>query len=563
MHAAILVTVLVHSATAEAAEPDRFVFRPVADTYVSSAQPSTSYGTSTALWVDASPKNHSFLRFRVTGVTGRVVTAVRLRLYQADAAPTGGQVFALSSTSWRETTTWDTRPEIDGAKLAQFGPVAKGSWYEVSLGRAITGDGSVSFALDSTSTDAARWASRESTTPPSLIVEVEPVPGLVLDGTSEVADPWSGSSSPTYYGSNHRLALSSSGRLLTVHGRHAQGVQLAWRDPGGGWQTETRGAVTDGLLLRGTATGDWPASIAVARDPDGEEHAWVVWSGAAMSSTNPRPVQLRRLSHLDAPGGPSVGPLVTVDAPTQGAARPDLAFERGPDGRFRGVLTWVRCTGSSSYELVTAWFTDLSTDSPTFRDATTILTTTSSSRTATLEPAPGGTRLVANVAGLRLYQHLASDPLSTWSRGASGPSASSGARPSATVLASGETLVAVETDTTSRAVTVQRFSADAKKTSTDVSVTGYREPTIATDGVGAWVIMIRASDGSVVSRRFDPLLGWDSLDTVELGPEAGATSNPNAVRETDGRLRFVVRGPAGVSGSRYAVLAFQRPLVAP
>jgi hypothetical protein len=554
----------VVSGAAEAAEPDRFVFRPVADAYVSSSAPTTSYGTSSALWIDSSPQKKAFLRFAVSGIAGRVVTNVRLRLFQADAAPSGGRVFSLSSNSWSETITWDTRPAIDGAQLAQFGAVSNGAWYEVPLGREITEDGVLSLAVDPTSSDSARWASRESRTSPRLVVEVEPVPGLVLDGATEVADPWSGSSSPTYYGSNHRLAVTASGRLLTVHGRHAEGVQLAWRDPGGGWQTDTTGAVADGLLLRGTGTGDWPASIAVGRDSAGEEHAWVIWSASTISSTKPRPVQMRRLSKLDAPGGPSVGPVVTVDAPALGAARPDLAIEPAPEGSGRGVATWVRRTADLAYELVTAWFSDLTTDTPTFHDATTILTTTSSSRTATLEAAPDGTRLIANAGAFRLYRHSASDPLTTWSRGATGTSVSSSVRPSATVLASGETLVAAETDTTSDVVTVQRFAPAGTSTSVALRLAGYAEPTIASDGAGAWLVMVRVSDGSVVSRRFDALLGWSAEDAVEMASEGGpAYSHPNAVRKTDGRLRFVVRGAAGVTGSRYAVRAYQRPVVAP
>jgi hypothetical protein len=74
--------------------------------------------------------------------------------------------------------------------------------------------------------------------------------------------------------------------------------------------------------------------------------------------------------------------------------------------------------------------------------------------------------------------------------------------------------------------------------------------------------MIRKSDGYVVSRQRAAGL-WLATDRVEIGAEGGGNHAwPNAVPRTDGRLRFVVRGPGnGTSTSRSAVLAFQRPLL--
>ena len=565
---ALVGLVLVTTATGEAARAstggvDRFGFTATADTYVDSAQPTRGFGTTNSFSVDARPTKTSLLRFEVTNIAGRTVTDVRLRLYQTDASAVGGTVSSVSTSAWDEKTTWDTRPSFDGAPLATFGTVQKQTWYEVSLGPIVSQDGPVGLAIDSRSSDGAAWASRESSTQPKLIVDVEPVPDLVLDGTSTVADNMSGSSDPTYYPSNHRLALTAGGRLLAVSGRHAQGVQLSWRDPAGGWQTDTTGAVSDGLLLGATKTGDWTASIAVAADQNGEEHAWVVWGRPAVSSTASKigPVQMRRLDHLDAPGGPSVGPIVTVDAPSLGAVRPDIGFERAADGSSRGVLAWLRRTGDASYELTTAWFTDLATDAPAFHDHAVVLAGSSSGPTATLEPGLNGMRLVGRVSGVRMWTHRASDPLTAWSRGAIGASMSSSARPSAAVLDSGETLVATESDTTNDVVTVQRFSATGSSTAVDVRLTGYREPTLTTDGADAWLLMVRASDGDLVSRRFTPLLGWDVFDRVEIAAGAGdAFAHPNVIRRADGRLRLVLRGSVGVAGVRHSVLAYQRPL---
>jgi hypothetical protein len=72
--------------------------------------------------------------------------------------------------------------------------------------------------------------------------------------------------------------------------------------------------------------------------------------------------------------------------------------------------------------------------------------------------------------------------------------------------------------------------------------------------------MIRASDGYVISRSFSAASGWSQSNAVEIGAEGGGNyAWPNVLRQADGRLRLIVRGPAGPSGQT-AVLAFQRAL---
>ena len=148
-------------------------FTPEADTWVDATRPTTSFGTSSQMEVDTSPLSQSFVRFRVAGVAGRQIVGARLRLFQRDASRTGGRVFAMSSNSWLESMTWNTRPAIDGLQLAAFGAVAAGNSYEVDLGAgAVAGDGPVSLGMDSTSSDGAAWGTRSYTQPPRLIIEV-------------------------------------------------------------------------------------------------------------------------------------------------------------------------------------------------------------------------------------------------------------------------------------------------------------------------------------------------------------------------------------------------------
>lgn len=537
---------------------DVFTYRPSADTYVSAGTPTTSFGTSTFLYADASPVMQSFLRFDVSGLAGRTVTNAKLRFFVNDASPSGGVVHRVPSTTWTEAITYSTQPVMDPGALGSFGAVALNSWHEVDLGPVVTGDGPIAFAVDSTNADAARWSSRETVNAPQLIVETTAIPGHTADGLMEVTSPYTGSSDPTYYPSNHRLAITGGGRQLALVGRHSSGVQLTWRDAGGGWQTKTTGSVTDGLLLGNTGTGDWPASIAVARDSAGAQHAWAVWSGAGENEI--RPVQLRRMSNLDAAAGPSVGPPVDVSPTGTVQDRADLAFERTPSGTSRGAVVWVKKTSDTSWDLLVSWFTNLDTATPSFTAPTVLHTANNSNVTATLVPTPSGLTAVVRTGtgSIRTFSHDASAPLGTWTAGTAGVGASYKARPSAVALSSGAVVAAFDADTTNNIVKVQRFSPAGTPAAVELTLTGYAHPALAGDGTNMWLVLIRKSDGAVVTRQFTPAGGWSTTDRVEISGIAGLAF-PNTLRDVDGRLRFLVRGPAGTT-SRSAALSYQRPL---
>ncbi|MDQ4095030.1 MAG: DNRLRE domain-containing protein [Actinomycetota bacterium] len=540
-------------------------FFPVADAYVKALYPDSNFGSSTSLYVDRKDARESLIKFNVSGLDGYRISDVRLRLYQKDVSPSGGRVYEFDDHSWSESTlTWNTRPQGYKANgvIAEFGAVQKGVWYETSLGPIVDGSGLVSLALDSANSDGANWGSRTSATPPALEVDIVEDDANVRDGVSQVAPPSLGSSEPTYHGTQHRVALTEGGRLLAVHGRHATGVQLAWRNPWGPWRNDTTGSVSDGILLRGTGTGDWSASIALEEDPLGEQHAWVVWAGPAYGS--PKPLQMRRLSGLDAPGGPTVGPIVTIAPPgvsgQTGNSKVDLGFETAPDGSPRGVITWTRRTGASSWELAYTWFTDLDTDTPSFAGEGTFFSYSGGSYHGTLTPTPDGISWIgrAPTGSMRMFRHDSDHPLTSWTQSNAGIGIGSGSYPSATTLASGDILAVVESSTASDIVKVQRFTPSGPQPAVAFPA-GYAQPTIASDGNEAWIIMIRTSDNTVVSRHFDGT-SWSTTDRVEMGLEDGSGyAWPNAVRTTDGRLRFIVEGPTG-GPAQNAVLAFQRLL---
>src|SRR5512133_1670307 len=77
------------AATATASTQSQTVtFTPAADAYVDATYPSTNYGSSTALRVDASPVVNSYLRFNVSGLSG-TVTQAKLMIYANSSSSAG------------------------------------------------------------------------------------------------------------------------------------------------------------------------------------------------------------------------------------------------------------------------------------------------------------------------------------------------------------------------------------------------------------------------------------------------------------------------------------------
>jgi hypothetical protein len=396
----------------------------------------------------------------------------------------------------------------------------------------------------------------------STIAFVVSLPSAQAGQLTRVAGRCRGSDNATFYPSNRRVAVTRGGRWLSVYDVHGVGQQLVWRNPASNtWRTRTRGNVSNGFFPDGRL-GDRPASIALALDQRGRQHAWVVWSGYEYIK-NPLPVKMRRLSVLDGPGGPRVSRPVKVARMGKGNARVDVAFERGRKGRFRGVISWLRKVRRHRYQLVVRWFTDLGRNTPRFHHGRVLFTARKGSLTGTLVPSRRGMRLVARTPSgkLRVFTHRRRAPLRKWSRPRTGIPVSANARPSAGVLGGGRVVAAVESNTKRHVVKVVRFSSSGRRARVMRRLLGYEEPTLAVRGERAWLVMIRRRDGNVVSRRFKLSSGWSRRDRVEIGSGGGGGFEwPNALRAPGRRLRFIVGGPGCPSSNAKSVLAYQRTI---
>jgi hypothetical protein len=148
----------------------------IADAYVASGSPTTNRGAFTRVVVDSTPVSRTFLRFTVSGVGSRTVTSAKLRLYVTDPSNFGGNVHVVPDNGWGEmTVTFANAPAYPTATVGSIGAVTTGSWQEVDVTPTISGDGTVSFVLESPALDAVHYASREAgaATAPRLVVTAQ------------------------------------------------------------------------------------------------------------------------------------------------------------------------------------------------------------------------------------------------------------------------------------------------------------------------------------------------------------------------------------------------------
>ncbi|HET7473859.1 MAG TPA: DNRLRE domain-containing protein [Candidatus Limnocylindrales bacterium] len=149
---------------------------PAADAYVNQGQATKNYGTDPSLRVRQSANSYrSYLKFSVPSLSG-TVRSVKLRLWVTDASPDGGSVYSVANT-WTESgtgsITWNTAPPLPGTAIKAIGATAVSTWEEIDLGPVVSGAGTYSFAIASSSGNSAYYSSREGAHAPELVIGVD------------------------------------------------------------------------------------------------------------------------------------------------------------------------------------------------------------------------------------------------------------------------------------------------------------------------------------------------------------------------------------------------------
>jgi hypothetical protein len=264
----------------------------------------------------------------------------------------------------------------------------------------------------------------------------------------------------------------------------------------------------------------------------------MVWSGTN-AVEYPVAVRMARLTELEAPAGPRVSDVTTIAAVGRGKARPDVAFEWGPQGRLRGVVTWLARVGGS-FHVLAGWFDPAASGPLRVHHRTTVFRSPDGSATQALVPTPRGMRIVANTGRgkLRIWRHRARAPLRRWTAGRAVVAASRRARPSGVWVVPGRVIVSAGA---ADGVRLMTFSATGNRVRSMERAPGRRTPVVTGGGRRAWAVMVRASDGAVVSRSFLSGSGWGRRERVEARGDNGM-SVPNAPRRARRHLRVLLQG---------------------
>jgi len=173
-----------NTATVTVSEPGTqattLTFDPTNDAYIKVTDPTLNFGGRNTLKVE-SQKFVSYLKFAVSGLNGTVQNA-RLKLFVSSPSVSGGTIHLVSNNYEGTSTPWiesglvgSNAPQVTSAALDNIGQVVLNDTVEFDVTQAINADGIYSFAIQSSSTDLAKYSAKESSNP-------DPILEIVTDG---------------------------------------------------------------------------------------------------------------------------------------------------------------------------------------------------------------------------------------------------------------------------------------------------------------------------------------------------------------------------------------------
>ncbi|TDA66095.1 MAG: hypothetical protein D9V45_03910 [Chloroflexi bacterium] len=161
---------------------DTFTFAPLDDATVNNFSPGTNYASDALLIVDNSPIEHFLIKFQVDGLNGLEITQATLNLYVNNESTRGGDFYLVLDNFWaEETINWYNAPIADSTLVASLDTVAINNWVSIDLTSLITDDGLYSLRVSSTTTDAAKYSSKEGEFPPFLEIIAASPPATTPD----------------------------------------------------------------------------------------------------------------------------------------------------------------------------------------------------------------------------------------------------------------------------------------------------------------------------------------------------------------------------------------------
>ncbi len=228
---------------------------PSADATVRADQPSTNFGTAATLSTDASPVIRSFLKFTVTPSD---VTNATLRLFGFDTSSTGYSVYRVADNAWTETGVTDATAPAFGALVAGSGHLTANTWTSIDVSAYVSGPGTYSFGLSTTSTVSKNVASREAgANAPQLVLTTgsgTPAPAAVAATAGTPQSTATGTAFPT--------ALAA--KVTDGSGAAVAGIPVTFTAPTGGATATFAGGATATATTAADGTATAPTLTANA-----------------------------------------------------------------------------------------------------------------------------------------------------------------------------------------------------------------------------------------------------------------------------------------------------------
>src|SRR3989344_2569898 len=137
---------------------------PVADTFITSAEPNKNRGKTTSLHVDGSPVEITYMKFDLASLAGKSINTAKLKVTVTNYSPANYNVKKVSNTSWKETVV-DYNNQLDmGAVITSFVGTDAGKWIEIDLTSYVKDrKGSLmSLGFDGSGSNGLDFNSRES-----------------------------------------------------------------------------------------------------------------------------------------------------------------------------------------------------------------------------------------------------------------------------------------------------------------------------------------------------------------------------------------------------------------
>jgi pectate lyase len=272
------VLALASLAATPAANAATQQFTAVADAYTDSVNPSVNFGGYSTVKIDGNVLRVGYLRFNPQELPGPVTKAT-LRVYTRTSNATGFSVRPVASTTWGERTlNHSNRPVVSSTVLSTTGAFSSGVYRSLDVTAAVKGNGPVSFAIVTTTSEDIHLASRErgSTTAPKLIVETAdaaPAPPPAPDPPPPAPDPAPAPAPDTTITSGPPAITSSADARFEFTSEAGAGFECSL--DGGSFAACTSPKTYSGLT-GGLHTFQVRASASGGIDPTPASYSWTV-----------------------------------------------------------------------------------------------------------------------------------------------------------------------------------------------------------------------------------------------------------------------------------------------